>query len=235
MNAKPPVLLAIYDLDRTITSLPTWTPYLLFAARCLNPARLLFLPAVALVAARRAVGALHRDRLKEIMHRLLLGPAVPPELLAAVSAAFADWIVRHHLRPGAMARMAADRAEGRRIVIATAAHRFYAGAIAERLGVADVVATQARRDATGRILPGLDGPNCYGAAKQVMVADWFASTGLDREATHIRFYSDHASDQPTFDWVDEPVAVNPRARLRTLAGERGWEIADWGRQERSAT
>jgi HAD superfamily hydrolase (TIGR01490 family) len=229
MSATSPVRLAIYDLDRTITSLPTWTPYLLFATRRLQPARLLFLPAVALSAAGRAIGALHRDRLKEIMHRLLLGPAVSPERLAAVSEAFADWIVRHHLRPGALAQMAADRAEGRRIVIATAAHRFYAEAIAGQLGIADLVATQALHDATGRILPGLDGPNCYGAAKQAMIADWFAGTGLDPATTHIRFYSDHVTDQPTFDWVDEPVAVNPHARLRTLAGERGWKIADWGR------
>lgn len=220
-------LLAIYDLDRTITSLPTWSPFLCFAARRLRPARLALLPAVLVPAAARAIGVLDRDRLKEAMHRLMLGSSLSPRELEAASEAFADWIVRDHIRAGARAQMTADRREGRRIVIATAAHRFYAEPIARRLGVADLVATEALRDPAGKILPRLRGPNCYGTVKQAMIAAWFAQSGMDRPATHIRFYSDHASDQPTFDWVDQPVAVNPHRKLRALAARRGWQVADW--------
>lgn len=229
MIDPPSARIAIYDLDRTITSLPTWTPFLLFAARRMQPARLWLLPAIGVAAASRAAGLIHRDRLKEVMHRLLLGPKVPAARLYEVADEFADRIVRSHLRPGAVAQLASDRAEGRRIVIATAAHRFYADPIAERLGVADLIATEASHDRAGALLPELDGPNCYGAVKQAMIADWFAGTKLDRANTHIRFYSDHASDRPTFEWVDEPVAVNPHAKLRTLAVERKWQVADWGR------
>lgn len=229
LPAPPTDRIAIYDLDRTLTSLPTWTPFLLFAARRLSPARLLLLPGVALAAGGRSAGFLHRDRLKEAMHRLLLGPAVPAERLNDVAEAFAEWLVRRHVRPGAREQIAADQAEGRRIVIATAAHRFYAEPIARRLGIADLVATKARHDEQGRVLPTLDGANCYGTAKQAAILRWFAGTGFDRARTHVRFYSDHATDQPTFDWADEAVAVNPHARLRTLAAARGWRIADWGR------
>lgn len=229
MSDTPSARIAIYDLDRTITSLPTWTPFLLFASRRLQPARLALLPAVAAGAGWRALGGMDRNRLKQVMHRLLLGPAIPAARLAAVSDAFADWIVDRHLRPGAGAQLAADRAEGRRIVIASAAHRFYAEPIARRLGADVLLATEARRDRAGRILPDLDGANCYGDAKHAMITGWFARTGFARAATHIRFYSDHASDRPTFDWVDEPVAVNPHAKLRRLASDRGWRIVDWGR------
>jgi phosphoserine phosphatase len=45
---------------------------------------------------------------------------------------------------------------------------------------------------------------------------------------HVRFYSDHVSDRPAFEWSDEPVAVNPHGKLRRLAEERGWAIEDWG-------
>ena len=221
--------IAIYDLDRTITSLPTWTPYLLFAGWRLGPARLLLLPTVSLGALARALGAIDRDQLKELMHSMLLGRAVPAKRLAAVSDAFADWIVGHHLRDGASAQIAVDRAEGRQIVIATAAHRYYAEPIARRLGVADLLATLAQRGPDGQILSRLDGLNCYGVAKHAMISRWFSQTGLNRQTTHIRFYSDHASDQPTFEWVDEPVAVNPHAPLRRLATERGWQIVDWRR------
>jgi phosphoserine phosphatase len=44
----------------------------------------------------------------------------------------------------------------------------------------------------------------------------------------VRFYSDHVSDRPAFEWSDEPVAVNPHAKLRRLAEQRGWTIEDWG-------
>jgi phosphoserine phosphatase len=43
----------------------------------------------------------------------------------------------------------------------------------------------------------------------------------------VRFYSDHASDAPVFEWADEPVAVNPHDRLKRLAAERGWPVEDW--------
>ncbi|SEJ55924.1 HAD-superfamily subfamily IB hydrolase, TIGR01490 [Sphingomonas sp. OV641] len=228
MENSPPVSLAIYDLDRTITSLPTWTPYLLFAARRLRPIRFALLPAVAVSAAARALGIIDRDRLKEAMHRFLLGPSLSPQQLEPVSQAFAEWIVRAHIRPGARTQMEADRREGRRIVIATAAHRFYADPIARLLGADDLVATEASRGMTGDIQPLLNGPNCYGDAKQAMIAAWFARSGMNRADTHIRFYSDHASDRPTFDWVDEAVAVNPHRKLRAMAAERGWRVVDWG-------
>jgi phosphoserine phosphatase len=42
----------------------------------------------------------------------------------------------------------------------------------------------------------------------------------------VRFYSDHASDAPVFEWADEPVAVNPHAKLAKLAATRGWTVED---------
>jgi len=59
-----------------------------------------------------------------------------------------------------------------------------------------------------------------------MIARWLEHEGLTR--AHVRFYSDHASDVPVFDWADEPVAVNPHDRLLVLARRRGWRIDDWG-------
>jgi phosphoserine phosphatase len=53
-------------------------------------------------------------------------------------------------------------------------------------------------------------------------------SGLKGVHGHVRFYSDHVSDRPAFEWADEPVAVNPHGTLRLLAEERGWAIEDWG-------
>lgn len=220
----PRVRISVYDLDRTITSLPTWTPFLLHAARTMAPWRLALIPLVGIAALSHR----DRDRRKEAMHRLMLGDAVASNLAAGLAEGFAERLTRDHIRPGARAQMAADRADGRRIVIATAAHAFYARAIADRLGVADLVATRAQRDAAGYITPLLDGPNCYGMAKREMLERWLADAGIDRATAHIRFQSDHVSDVSSFEWADEPIAVNPHARLRKLAVARGWTILDWG-------
>lgn len=219
----PRLRISVYDLDRTITSLPTWTPFLLHAARTMAPWRLALIP----LAGIAALSHRDRDRRKEAMHRLMLGPTLTAEIATWLAEGFAERLTRHNIRPGARAQMAADRADGRRIVIATAAHAFYARAIAERLGVVDLVATQAQRNAAGDITPLLDGPNCYGMAKRVMLERWLADAGIDRANAHIRFQSDHVSDAPSFEWADEPVAVNPHAPLRKLAVARGWPVADW--------
>ena len=76
--------------------------------------------------------------------------------------------------------------------------------------------------------PRIEGANCYGPAKLAMIEAWLAEQGLIRDAVTVRFYSDHASDQPAFEWADEPVAVNPHARLARLAATRGWQVEDWG-------
>jgi phosphoserine phosphatase len=60
-----------------------------------------------------------------------------------------------------------------------------------------------------------------------MIADWVEQSGLNGTHGHVRFYSDHVSDRPAFEWADEPVAVNPHGKLRRLAEQRGWAIEDW--------
>lgn len=227
MTLPAPIKLAIYDLDRTITRVPTWSLFLLDAARRRAPWRLALVPLLAPALALKAAGVIDRDRLKQIMHRLLLGHSTDAATLDAQSVGFARRFVARHVLEGARRQMAADRQEGRRIVIATAAHRFYAAPIATLLGVDDLVATEARRDARGHVLSTLDGPNCYGPAKLAMIRTWLDRAGIARAQAHIRFYSDHRSDAPTLDWADEAMAVNAHRPLQRLARQQGWRTADW--------
>ncbi|KQN26680.1 haloacid dehalogenase [Sphingomonas sp. Leaf33] len=217
--------LAIYDLDRTITAVPTWTPFLLHAAWTRAPWRLAFVPVVIGAMLVYRAGLIERRTLKQLMHRLLVG-TLTPDQSATLAQSFADSFARH-IRSGARAQIAADRAAGYRIVVASAAHRFYAARIAAALGIDDVIATEAEIDARGRITPRIAGRNCYGPAKLAMIEAWMAREGLARADAHVRFYSDHVTDEPTFAWADEAIAVNPHAKLRTLAEARGWPIVDW--------
>lgn len=218
---------AIYDMDKTITRRPTWTPFLIGAAAARAPWRLVLLPVAGLLSLGYLMRLVSRARLKERTQALLIGRRVTQEAIAPIAARFADRLVAQGFYPGALERIAADRAAGRRVVIATASYRFYAETIAARLGIEDVVATESMHDAEGRILARIDGQNCYGTAKLAMIKAWLGRQGLDRSQVQVRFYSDHVSDAPTLDWADEAFAVNPHGPLRAMARARQWEVIDW--------
>ncbi len=218
--------LAIYDMDRTVTREPTFGPFLWHAMWRLAPWRALLAPLALLTTLAYALKLIDRGRLKELNYRLLVG-AASPERLERVVQSFADKQVRTNILPGARARLAEDKAAGRRLVMATASYRLYSAAIAQRLGFDDVIATDTLIDSRGRTIATIDGRNCYGLGKLDMIEGWLQREGLDRDAVHIRFYSDHVSDAPVHHWSDEAFATNAHARLVKVAEDEGWEVLDW--------
>ena len=220
--------LAVYDMDKTVTSRPTYTAFLLHVASRRSPWRLLLMPLVLLALLAYAVRLIDRARLKEINQRLLIGQRVPMAELRPLVESFADRQLGTNIRPGARAAIARDKAEGRRLVLATASYRLYADAIAERLGFDDVIGTGSVIGLDDRVHAKIGGENCYGPAKMRMIAEWFEKSELKGARGHVRFYSDHVSDRPAFEWADEPVVVNPHGELRKLAEKRGWALEDWG-------
>jgi HAD superfamily phosphoserine phosphatase-like hydrolase len=224
--------LAIYDMDKTVTRRPTYGAFLWHAMWRLAPWRAVLVPIAALATLAYGLRLIDRARLKELNYRLLIGAAAPGRLERVVES-FADRQVATNVMEGARARIAEDKAAGRRLVLATASYRLYAAAIARRLGFDDVIATDTRLDSRGRTLARIDGRNCYGMAKLDMIEAWLQREGLARDAVHIRFYSDHVSDAPVHHWSDEAFATNAHARLIRLAESEGWEVLDW-RDRRSA-
>lgn len=221
-------MLSVFDLDRTLTVLPTYTPFLWFAVRNRAPWRLLLLPLLLPVALLYALKLIPRCRMKQAMHWVALGGALPEREAARLADRFAERLVAGGLYAEGLALIEAEREAGRRIVLATAAPHFYTAALARRLGIADVVATASSWQ-DGRLTPAIVSANCYGADKRAQVETFMASAGIERDAAHIRFYSDHASDLPMFELADEAIAVNPSAKMRSLAAARGWPVVDWRR------
>jgi len=217
---------AIYDMDRTVTRRATYTPFLLHCALRRAPWRLLFLPLVLASMLAYVARLIDRGRLKEINHQLLLGAQRHPAELKPLVDSFAEATLANNVRPGARDAIARDKAEGRRVVMATASYRFYAREIAQRLGFDECIGTNSILGLDERVHARIDGHNCYGPAKLAMIEEWLGKSGLERG--HVRFYSDHASDAPVFEWADEAVAVNPHDRLARLAKARDWRVEDWG-------
>jgi len=217
--------LSIYDFDRTLTLAPTYSAFLLFAARRLAPWRLLMLPLLVPHAIGYAAKRVDRNAMKAAMHRIALGQLVRPTA-EKVAQAYAEHVRDNNLSQAALRQIAAEKAEGRRIVLATAAPRLYAEPLARLIGIDDVIATQDGW-AGDVLLPAISGRNCYGGEKLARIRGWLSEQGVERSATHIRFYSDHISDLPSFEFCDEAVVVNPCRRLQAVAAERRWPVLDW--------
>ena len=192
------------------------------------PWRAALLPAAVAAAVGFKLGLVDRARLKEVNQRLLLGRAVDPGRLDRHTRRWAERTIRRGLKPGAVRQIAADRAAGHKLVLATASSRFYVEAIAELLRFDAVIATDVTVLESGHFSPRIVGGNCYGPGKAAKIVDWMASNGVAREDVRIAFYSDHISDVPSFELADEPVVVDPAPKLRALALERGWPVAVWG-------
>ena len=111
------------------------------------------------------------------------------------------------------------------LVMATASYRFYAAAIGEKLGFDHVIGTNSVLGLDAKVHAKIDGENCYGPAKLRMIEAWLLENNV--APGHVRFYSDHHSDRPVFDWSDEAIAVHPDAKLAAIARECGWRIEDW--------
>lgn len=221
-----PVRLAIYDMDKTVTRKATFTPFLLHAARRLAPWRLLLLPVAGLASLLYLARAIDRGRLKAVNYRLLVGRRTPAALRPMVES-FAAAQLAGNVLPGARARIAEDREAGRLLVLATASYRLYAEAIGQALGFDHVIGTRQKMDGKGRLLGSIEGENCYGASKQVMILAWLEARALAREGLHVRFYSDHVSDAVVHRWSDEPYATNPSKGLREMAAAEGWPVLEW--------
>ena len=218
--------ISVFDLDRTLTRQPTYSSFLLYAAWNMARWRLSLVPLLAPFAVLFALRLLSRRRMKEIMHRALLGRRVAREDMDRIVHRYAHRLVSRGIYPQARERISSELAQGRRIIIATAAPLYYAQAVAKLHAATDVVATASAWDEDA-LTPGISGENCYGPAKRNMLAAHLTRQGIDPARAHIRFYTDDISDRPTLSWCDEPIAVNPSPKLRATAGVNGWEILDW--------
>ena len=227
MTEPKTTLLAIYDMDKTVTRRATYNGFLLHMALNKSPWRLFLSPLLPVGLLLYYLKIWDRGRLKQFSQVLLIGRRVPKARFAKYLESHADLVVGKHVYPQLLARVAEEKAAGYRHVMATASYRLYVEAIAKRLGFDDVIATDLSTDSSGHVLARIDGHNCYDAAKLELVKGWMESHGLDRANCHIRAYSDHVSDAHLLSYADEPFATNPHGPLARLAETKGWPILDW--------
>lgn len=221
MKPKARATIAVFDFDRTLTRRGTFTPFLLFAARS-QPWRYLFLIPAGALALLYLAGLLSRKRLKELMIGCFLA-GKPKAGIDAVGAAFSERLLKSGVHAKAIEAVRRHQKQGHVAGLATASMDFYVRHVALALKLDFAIATRSTVDARGRLRAKIAGENCYGEAKAVRLREFLAKA----KPKEIWFYSDHASDRPSFALADRKVAVNPGPRLASLAKGPGWRIEWW--------
>jgi HAD superfamily hydrolase (TIGR01490 family) len=146
------------------------------------------------------------------------------EELRAVGEEIFDEAMAARIWPGTRALAQLHLDQGQRVWLVTAAPIEIAEIIARRLGLTGAMGTVAEHvDGvyTGRLV----GDMLHGPAKAEAVKALAEREGLD--LARCAAYSDSANDLPMLTLVGQPCAINPDARLRAIARERGWQVRDY--------
>lgn len=197
-HAPAPVV-AVFDVDRTLTTRDCVVPFLRRAAG----RRLLTTLVRRPLATAAALLRRDRDRLKELSCASLRG--VDGAWLDRLGTSFADEIASGWLRDDTTARLTRHRELGHTVLLASASLDAYLLPLGERLQVDDVVCTRLERDADGRLTGRLVGANCRGREKARRVREWLDAHDVS-DAT-LWAYGDSPDDAPLLDAADCAVWV----------------------------
>ena len=119
-----------------------------------------------------------------------------------------------------MARAREHQSQGDVVVLLSASTQYAVRPVAEHLGI-EYGCTELEI-ADGALTGGLVGEPCYGEGKLIWGRRIAERHGFALDECW--FYTDSASDLPLAEVIGHPVAVNPDAKLKTVARKRGWPI-----------
>jgi fatty acyl-CoA reductase len=218
--------LAVFDLEHTLMSSNVVDTYAWLASRHLSPARRARFVADLV---RQGPGLLALDRRDR------------GDFLSAFYRRFEDapvaqlredsWELFHRQLltrsfPEGFARVRAHRALGHRTLLITGALDFVIDPIRPLFD--DIVcAVMGVRD--GRLTGQLTTLPPIGEARAIVLSEYADEHALSLEQSVA--YADSASDLAMLEAVGFPVAVNPEARLATIARRRGWHVEHWAKAE----
>jgi putative phosphoserine phosphatase/1-acylglycerol-3-phosphate O-acyltransferase len=130
--------------------------------------------------------------------------------------------------PYAHERLAALRASGHRLVLATTTPIDYIEPFARSLGLDDVIATRYEVSA-GHYTGGIAGGFVWGPGKLKAVRRWCEIEGVDLGSCAA--FSDSVFDVPLLSAVGAPHSVNADLRLLVVAKLKGWPCEQWDRPD----
>ncbi len=143
------------------------------------------------------------------------------ELMLDLRRRFIRECIESIVAKGSRELLAQHRAAGDVLLITTATNRFVAEPIVQLFGVEHLIATDPEiigGQYTGRI----EGTANFQHGKVERLKNWLTANAYDGGG--MTCYSDSHNDVPLLEMGDTAVAVDPDARLRAIAEERGWRV-----------
>ena len=215
-------LIAVFDLDGTITRRDTYVDFLLFCFRC-KPLKLLKSPMLVFYFFMYKSGARSNHWLKARFLRLVVGGTKSQEL-NELAHKFCMLTMRYNIKKDALTEIEQLKDSGYKIVLATASFSFYVENIADQLGIDELLCTTAQVDSEGRLTGEIDGLNCIGEEKAQRLKVLQSERGwgeIDRA------YSDDKVDLPLWKMAKTALVVDPKPATKSVAGRCEYQILRW--------
>ncbi|HWF17109.1 MAG TPA: HAD-IB family phosphatase [Acidimicrobiales bacterium] len=218
--------LAVFDLEHTLMSSNVVDTYAWLASRHLPPARRARFVADLARQGPTLLALDRRDRGDFLSSFYRRFEDAPVARLREDS-----WELFHRQLltrsfPDGFARVRAHRAAGHRTLLITGALDFIIEPIRPLFD--DIVCAE-MGVRNGRLTGQLTTLPPIGEARALLLADYAEENALSLEESVA--YADSTSDLAMLEAVGFPVAVNPEARLSTIARRRGWHVEHWAKAE----
>jgi phosphatidylglycerophosphatase C len=213
-------LLALFDLDGTLTRHDTLAQYLTGYLRS-HPQRWQRVPAALPSLARYALGQIDRGALKSRWIAAVLGGCTHTQI-DAWTADFVPRVIARDMFVQARAVLEAHRRRGDYLALLSASPDLYVPAIGRALGFDETLCTGVEW-LNGRLTGRLTTPNRRGAEKERCLA------ALRARHPHMPMvaYANSASDLGHLSLAERAVLVNGSSRARRQARQLGISCASW--------
>jgi len=221
-NNKNQQIAVIFDLDNTITRYDTYVSFLL-SVLLQRPQRAILCLWLPIAIVVHKLGIKDNSWLKTVFLRAIVGGTNRIQLENWVNQ-FVTKVVSKGIYSNARNTITQHKNLGHRLILASASFDFYVTQLGKQLGFNEIICTSSSWNEKNQLIGEINGNNCYGENKLTRLKAYFGST---RNQWHIIGYSDHHSDEPMLEWVDQPIAVNPTEKLNQISGCRGYDIQNW--------
>ncbi|HEU5150892.1 MAG TPA: HAD-IB family hydrolase [Iamia sp.] len=219
----PARTMAAFDLENTLIASNVVTSFAWLATRRLDAGDRRTLVARLLAEGPGLLKLDQRDRSDFLRHFYRRYEGAPIEELREDSAEMLSDLILTKSFPAGIRRVREHRARGHRTVLITGALDFVVEPLRPLFD--DIVAPSLTRNPDGTLTGQMAQVPPTGESRAQALFDYAAEHDLD--ISEAVAYADSSSDLPLLEAVGFPVAVNPEARLASLARKRGWLVEQW--------
>jgi HAD superfamily hydrolase (TIGR01490 family) len=213
-------LVAVFDLDGTLTRHDTYIPYLIgFLIR--HPWRIFRLWDLPWHLALYAFGKVNNSDLKQQFLISFLG-GVQREQISIWTNTFLDKLLQKGIRPEALITLEKHRKNADHLILLSASLDIYVIEFGCRLGFDETICTCVEWS-NGKLSGRLSSKNCHGREK----ISRLLSRCKEFDATYLIAYADDISDLPLLSLVDKGVLINGSRKARDLSFKAGIELKTW--------